>query len=412
MPSRAPVCAWIAASALIVPAFAAAQDLRARDVVELIVRESPRAAAIRADAAVVEREQHARLALPNPSVSFSQEGAGFTQFLQIEQALPITGVRQALGRAGVAAVAAAEAERDSRLWQLRADAARAVATMQAAQQRADAAAAQVDAIDRLIGLLRIREREGEGSRFDRLRAEQELADVKRDAVNAAADLAAARGAVGALLPPLRTVVRIADPLSEPVAAPDVTALLARAHDGRAELRALSRVAERMRLEADAASRARLPQPVVSGGMKRADSGTTRETGGVFGVSVNVPLFDTGRREAARWTAEGQRAEAERAAIEQAIRAEVTSAAEVYQLRRDAQIAQTAQTAAPPPSSNKPDDLVAIAEVAYREGEATLLTLLDAVRTSARTRAREIEMRLDAHLAALALERAVGGVLWP
>ena len=54
----------------------------------------------------------------------------------------------------------------------------------------------------------------------------------------------------------------------------------------------------------------------------------------------------------------------------------------------------------------------IAEVAYREGEIGILELLDAVRTSSRARMRSIDIRFDARLAQIALERAVGDVLWP
>jgi outer membrane protein TolC len=56
--------------------------------------------------------------------------------------------------------------------------------------------------------------------------------------------------------------------------------------------------------------------------------------------------------------------------------------------------------------------VQIAEVAYREGEAGILELLDAVRTAARASNRSLDLRLDARLAQIALERAVGDRLWP
>jgi outer membrane protein TolC len=58
------------------------------------------------------------------------------------------------------------------------------------------------------------------------------------------------------------------------------------------------------------------------------------------------------------------------------------------------------------------ELQQIAEVAYREGEVGILEWLDAVRTASRARLRGIELRLDARLAQIALERAVGDVLWP
>src|SRR5918992_1932884 len=177
MPTRAQVCTWIATVGLFAPSMATGQDRTEREIVDLIVRDGPQAQAIRSETEVTRREQLARLAYPNPSVTYSREGAGFTEFLQAEQSLPIFGTRAALSRAGVAATAAAEADRDVRLWVLRSDAAAAVARLVAEQARLDSARAHVREVERLIEILRAREREGEGSRFDRLRAEQELRDI-------------------------------------------------------------------------------------------------------------------------------------------------------------------------------------------------------------------------------------------
>ena len=58
------------------------------------------------------------------------------------------------------------------------------------------------------------------------------------------------------------------------------------------------------------------------------------------------------------------------------------------------------------------ELARIAELAYREGELGIVELLDAVRVASRARARSIELRLEARLAQIALERAVGDALWP
>jgi outer membrane protein TolC len=57
-------------------------------------------------------------------------------------------------------------------------------------------------------------------------------------------------------------------------------------------------------------------------------------------------------------------------------------------------------------------LEAIAEVAYREGEMGILELLDALRTALRARLRSLELQFEARVAQIALERAVGDVLWP
>lgn len=129
--------------ALVLPSVTPAQERCAQDVVDVIVRDSPRAIAIRADVEVVSREQQARLAFPNPGLVYSREGVGFTEFFQVEQSLPIFGVRAALSRAGVAAMSVAEAERDARLWELRSHAARLVARLLAAQARVETTAADV-----------------------------------------------------------------------------------------------------------------------------------------------------------------------------------------------------------------------------------------------------------------------------
>ena len=384
MSSRAPLCAWFAVCAVVVPTTASAQERPAREIVEAIVREGPRAVAIRAEVEVVRREQDARLAFPNPGVSYSREGAGFTDFLQVEQPLPLFGLRGALARAGVAATLAAEAERDARLWELRAEATRLVSRLQAADVRAEAAAADVVAVDRLIGILRVREQEGEGSRFDRLRAEQELAELKQAVVAADIEVSDTRGALAAMLPAGLTVTRVTGPFYEarpPLAMEDLTA---RAQSMRAELRALQRAVDRAGREADAARRARWPAPVVSGGLKRADNGDGRDRGGVLGVALAVPLFDTGARDAARWTARGVRLAAERVAIEQQVRADIARAVDALARREHALAATGADALA--------RELVTTAEVAYREGE---VGILDAARCGADGIARTDARHRDA-----------------
>jgi cobalt-zinc-cadmium efflux system outer membrane protein len=388
---------------VVVPVRAWAQERPAPEIVEAIVRDGPRAVAIRAEVEVVRREQRARTVLPNPGVSYSREGAGFTEFLQFEQVLPIAGVRGALSRAGVAATAAAEAGRDARLWELRAEATQLVSRLQAAQLRAQAAAADVAAVERLIGILRVREQEGEGSRFDRLRAEQELAELRQAAVTADVDLSDRRAALSAILPAGFTVASVSGPVFETRSTPGVEALVKRAQVTRAELRALQFAVGRAEHEAEAARRVRRPSPVVSGGLKRADGADDRDRGSVFGLAITMPLFDTGSREAARWVAEGARMAAERTAVEQQVRAEIARAAGALARREQA-------IAAEPEGLGT--ELVTTAEIAYREGEVGILSLLDAVRTASRARMREIDMRLETKLAQIALERAVGEPLWP
>ena len=404
MPTRSQVCTWIAGFGLVVvPSLVLAQDRTEREVVELIVRDGPLARAIRAESEVTRREQLARLAYPNPAVTYSRESAGFTEFLQAEQSLPLFGARAELSRAGVAATAAAEADRDVRLWILRSEAAAAAARLVAEQARLELAQAHTREVERLIEILRAREREGEGSRFDRLRAEQELHETHQLVTSAAVSVVEARAALSALLPRDIALTKIAGALDPQSAPAPADALIAKAISTRAELRALQQLGERATHEAEAARRARLPSPNVFGGMKRADDASGRESGGVFGLRVSLPLFDAGGRESARWTAERARVEAERTSIEFRIRSEIAAASDVLSMRQAA-LAQEQQGAA--------EELTQIAEVAYREGELGILELLDAVRTTSRARIRNIDLRLEARLAQIALERAVGDTLWP
>jgi outer membrane protein, heavy metal efflux system len=403
MPSRAPLCAGVAACVLFAFADAEAQERSPQEIVEAVLRDGPRAAAIRADVDVVRKEQAARVALPNPSLSYSREGAGFTDFFQVEQALPFFGVRRQLARAGVSATSAAEAERDALLSQLRFEAAGAVSRLQAAQLRRVAAAEDVAAGERVLRLVRIREDEGEGSRFDRLRVEQEVAELRQAAVAADVALSEVRGALSALLPPAVRVSSVAGPLVTGREAPPVEELQARAVKARAELRALFSAAERAEHEGQAARAARFPVPSVTAGLKRADGDAGRERGAVAGVALSVPLFDAGGREAARWRAERARIEAERTALAQRVAAEVQAASEVVAHRREA-----LSTAARESSG---EELLAAAQVAYREGDVGILAWLDALRVASRANVRNIEIQLEARLAQIALERAVGEELW-
>ena len=404
MPTR---CRVVLAVACLVcaPGELLAQERTEQELIDLIVRDGPQARAIRAASDVVPAEQAARIAWPNPVASYTQEGAGFTQFILVDQPLPAFGLRRALEDAGVAAREAAEAERDARLWQLRGDARDAVARLRTATGRRQAAESFVRLVEGLIGMLRTREQEGEGSRFDRLRAEQELVEAQQSVVTAAIERSEARSVLTALLPPGMPVPDVAPQAAPGTPEDSLDALIARAGASRAELRALQAAARRFSLEAQAGQQASGLAPTISGGLKRADNGINVQSGAVFGVSLAVPLFNRGGREAARWNAERTRVEFERAVVEAGVRAQVTRAAEAVALRRQGVAAVDA-------SLQSAEELIAIADVAYREGDIAILQLLDAYRTVARARERAIDAHLNFRLSQIALERAVGVTLWP
>ena len=403
-----PTCNRVALALMLIAAIcgqASAQERTEQEILDTIVRDGPRAQAIRAATEVVTMAQAARRAFPNPAASYTREGAGFTEFLMFDQPLPTFGLRQALEDAGVAAREAAEAQRDADLWLLRNEAQDLMARMRASSQRLEAARSVVGLVEGLITVLGAREREGEGSRFDRLRAQQELVDAQQVVVGATVDHAEARSALAALLPPAFPVPE--QLVSRPRRETSLTfdAVLARALASRAEVRALNAAVRQFELEADVARRATGLAPTISAGLKRAKEGDATRAGAVLGVSVAVPLFNRGTSEAARWTAERARVEFELLTVQASIRAQITRAFEATTVRRQSTpVVRAAVSSA--------DELIAIADVAYREGEIGIVELVDAYRTAARSRGRAIEADLNLALSEIALERAVGVSLWP
>lgn len=399
------VAAIAAAVVVLSPAGASAQDRTARELVELIVRDSPRARAIHAAVEVARREQDARRTVPNPTASYTRESAGFTEFLQVEQTLPAFGLRSALQRAGVAAVEAAEAERDAALLALRSEAFIAITRLTLESERVRESERAISDIQALVEVLAVREREGEGSKYDRLRAEQELHDARLTLAGAAIAAIDARAALQALLPPDLQAVDVTGELPPAPESLAVETLVQRALTQRSDLRALERAVERYRRESEAARKARGIAPSFLAGLKRADDRDERQTGFIAGAGITVPLFDRGTRESARWDAEAARASAEHAAAAARVRAEVSGAATILEARRQAFQAFIAAAASG-------EDIRRIADAAYRDGAISILELLDAYRTAMRTRARLIDLRLDAALAAAALQRVIGDSSWP
>ena len=80
---------WIAISAVCF-----GQDQREwseSQIVERFLMLSPQAQELRAHVALTEAEGKTRTAYPNPSVSYSREGAGYNEFFEASQTLPVNG---------------------------------------------------------------------------------------------------------------------------------------------------------------------------------------------------------------------------------------------------------------------------------------------------------------------------------
>jgi cobalt-zinc-cadmium efflux system outer membrane protein len=402
---------WIAVSAV-----CSAQDQREwseAQIVERFLTLSPQAQELRARVALTEAEAKTRTVYPNPAVSYSREGAGYNEFFEASQTLPLNGRVRYLRDAGSAAVSVADANGEAALWSLRSDLRLAFYQMVAAQDRVRLLSARSGEVEELIRILRQREQEGEGSRYDRLRAEREIAELRTDVVAANALIAEARGKISGFLPEGTQVQSVQGALAVSLEPPDVEMLRARAIGSRADYRAEQKALTRFKLEEQAARRLRIPDPQVSAGVKRADvtsgvgpnpfSNVTR-TGVVFSLSVPLPVFNSGRYEVARYQAEQDHATARAAVLARQIQTEIQGAREVLIIRRDALAAYQREL------ESAGAELMRITRVAYEEGEVGILELLDSLRVNRLASLRLLELQAGVREAFIELERVVGAEL--
>lgn len=409
--SKIRACHAALLSPLILAVTCPAQTWSEARVVELFARQSPQAVAARAQVAVTRAEARARALYSNPSFSYSREGAGLTQFFQAEQMLPLTGRIGILRQTVAPAVGAAVAEADALVWQLRAEVRLAFHRLLALQGREGVLDATLKDMKEVIRVLAMREKEGEGSRFDRLRGERELVEIRAELASVHAQASEARGKLLEFLPQGTEIARVEGAVIPLEELPGLADLLARAVAARAELRADNQLVARLRLEQQAAGRLRYPEPVVSAGVKRADvfdfsqagraPAERAQNGAVVGITIPIPSFNRGQLEVTRLQAEQARVEAHRRALEHQIRQQVTGALQTLALRRDALQSYRQEL------GERNEDLLKIAQAAYQEGQAGILELLDVIRLQRQSQQRVIELGAAAREAQIELERVMG-----
>ena len=386
------------------------QEWSESQIVERFLALSPQARELRARVALTEAEARARVVYSNPIAGYSREGAGYNEFFEATQTLPVNGRMRYLRQAGSAAVSVAGANREAALWLLQSDLRVAFFRMVAAQERVRRLSAGIDEVRQLTGLLRVREEEGEGSRYDRLRAERELAELRTDLTAARSLVAAAAARLSGFLPEGTEVQQVRGELAVLSDPPDFEDLVRRATAARADYLAEQKDLTRYQLEEQAARRLRIPEPQVTAGVKRADvvsgvgpnpfSNVTR-TGLAFGFNVPLPVFNNGRYEVARYQAEQEQANARVSLLARQIRTEIQGARAVVAIRKDALAAYQREM------ESTGGELTRITQVAYQEGEIGILELLDSFRVSRTSSLRLLDLQAGVKEAFIELERVVG-----
>ena len=385
----------------------AAQELTERQALQLL-RESPLYRELQARVEVSRAESRRGTLCPNPSVTTTFEGAGRTDYYIFEQPLAVSGRRRLLRRAGESAVAAAEAEADHALHQIEAGLRGVFHQLAYARKRRGAIRASIDELQKLVRILREREKAGEGSRFDRLRAEREVVERETESADAEAAIAESRAALAGFLGESvdsEHLIARGTPVSDG-ALPDLNEALADGLAARSDYQVENERLEQLRLEGEAADRLRIPNPVISGGLKREQIGDRYAKGPVLGFSIDLPLFNKGRVEKRLAEAKAARTRARRRVLESRILAEVRAAHGSLRLRR--KIAEDYESK----SGRRAEELREIAEIAYQEDELGILELLDSYRVAQRAKLRLLELQAVAKQAEIEFDRTVAKELLP
>lgn len=390
---------------ILTPSIASAQAWTEADVASRAREDAPevRAAAIRASADRA-RAETAGL-LPNPELQWERQetfepNAQEQDLVRLVVPLELGGrpwAQRELARVE-AELSAADSAR------ARDDAVEAALVLfyraLALHRRAELHAQALESIAEARRVIAAREAAGEAAGYDtaRLALESELWRSRSSEVRIEAG--AARAALGALLgtsPPEELAGQLgAD------APPTLDALLEQARNRRDDVEALRRAERAAEGARSAAEWAWLPRIELTGGYDRQAQSGIEGHGYVFVVSAQIPIFDHGQAERARAAAiEGVVAEY-REAMEQRMVAEVRAA-------REQLVGVLAERARYAEAVAEPLEVVVQAAMSgYREGERSVVELVDARRAATETAERQLALDLAARIADVRLRRLVGG----
>ena len=337
--------------------------------------------------------------VPNPTLSYEREAVPSLDtrddYVRLGWTLDVAGRR---GLARGAARAGADAERagvEHAVLALQLDA--RLAFLDALYTREHLA--RLDdartALQTIVDSLRTRSAQGDASSYDFERAALELELLDDERMNARRELAIAQLRLGGFIGRPTTpydatgTVTLPRPLDQSLAPARSDVLAARARERQADR------------ELASARRTWIPRFDLVVGMIASASGPADGLGYIVGIGGELPVFDRGGAHAAKARAEVKRWRSEADALA------LTATAEVAQAHRELalRIEQAEAYAAGP--AKHAVDLQKRAIVAYREGDRSILELLDVQRTARDVLVHVLELAYRARRAELALWRALG-----
>jgi len=238
---------------------------------------------------------------------------------------------------------------------------------------------------------------GDASRFDRLRLERERALLDGRIALARSEQSIARERLFGLLqqPPRKLSGRLL-----PDRPPGRVTTLQALHE-HPELVQLRAAADSDRLRARAAGRKAWPEVTLGVGVRDFEDGPLSETGGVFSVGIEVPLFERGRQSRAAAEADAGANSAEAALSLARLQAEARGLLDQLDMLRAEALTMIALAA------STDESLPAIAEAAYGAGEIGIMALIDAWQAELELRLQAVQLEFAARMAAIELLKLTG-----
>jgi cobalt-zinc-cadmium efflux system outer membrane protein len=398
---------WAAGTA-VAPGVAAQDSVRRVSLDEALAlfgRHNLELRIARAGAAAATARARQAAAYPNPTIGVTHEtlnaGAGGYDetYLTLAQQIRWPWESAARGRAAAAEREAAAHRVAGDSLRLAFDVKRRFAEAASAERVHDGLAEATAVVRGALEDATHRAAEGDLSGYALRRLRVERARYEADLSAAVLALQAARRRLGTTLLPGSTIeIAPTDlPADDP---PEVEDGTASPPEFAVPTLAAARAAlDAARADEQAVRRGRMPAPAAIGGYKSQSDGLT---GAFLGLSLPLPLFDRRSAAAAEAGAATARADAHLALVRRHAEDDVRLAVSAYQAARARARLFAGELLA------EPEALLRIAQVAYAEGEMSLVELLDAVDAYRAARVAAVEARRDLWISFFDLERAAGG----